>query len=144
MCLLWYFLYLWYYLCVSIYIYISHINEMILSPYILGRKYFLPFFFHWLFLDVLSLDLDLLLIPCSVFLFFFSACFEAVCGYVSYKNWRSSCGFSQVGRNWKTTHICWDRKCALRLPTNWSFVLATCDKQTEQHPWRFGDFEAAI
>ena len=53
MCLLWYLLYLWYYLCVYtyihtyiyIYIYIFHINKKILSPYILGRKYFLPFFF---------------------------------------------------------------------------------------------------
>ena len=153
MCLLWYLLYLWYYLCVSIHTYI-HTYIYIYIYFISIKRFFLPTFwaentFCLFFLLTVprcvksrpgSVIDSLLCIP----FFFFSACFKAVCGYVSYKNWRSSCGFSQVGRNWKTTHICWDRKCALRLPTNWSFVLATCDKQTEQHPWRFGDFEAAI
>ena len=120
------------------------------------------------FLDVLFLEQDLSLITLLSYTFSFvshykeynnifelflltfciffgcSACFEAVCGYDSYKNWRSSCSFSQVGRNWEATHICWDRECALCLPANRSSVLATCDKQTKQHPWRFGDFEAAL
>lgn len=68
-----------------------------------------------------------------------STCIQAVCWYVTNKDWRAACCFSKAGWNWKTAYICWNWECSICLPANRSSVLAACDEQAEQYTWGFGD-----
>lgn len=71
-------------------------------------------------------------------------CFSTVCGDDPNSDWGLVSSFSKAHEHWKTTYICWNRECKIRLPAYGETIHGTDHYQKQQHLRRSGDPKALL